>query len=138
MRVPREFLGYAERCMNSARTYGAAAAVVLVVHLLWIVWVIFGPVCTRNRPLLAGFHIASVSWGIVAELAPWPCPLTLVEQFFEMGAGSDPYRGGFVIHYLDVIVYPDIQAELLMTLGLVVCALNLAIYSRRYWHRISA
>jgi hypothetical protein len=123
--------------MNSIRMYGAAAAVALVSHVLWIVWVIFGAVCTRNRPLLAGFHMASVLWGIVTELGPWPCPLTLAEQLFEMGAGSDPYLGGFIIHYLDAIVYPDIPAELLMALGLVVCALNLAIYARRYCHRIS-
>jgi Protein of Unknown function (DUF2784) len=124
--------------MNSIRMYGAAAAVVLGAHLLWIVWVIFGAVCTRNRPLIAGFHIASVSWGIVAEVGPWPCPLTVAEQLFETEAGSDPYHGGFVIHYLDAIVYPDIPAELLMALGLMVCALNLAIYARRYCHRISA
>src|SRR5690349_10464189 len=115
--------------MNSIRMYGAAAAVVLGAHLLWIVWVIFGAVCTRNRPLIAGFHIASVSWGIVAEVGPWPCPLTVAEQLFETEAGSDPYHGGFVIHYLDAIVYPDIPAELLMALGLMVCALNLAIYA---------
>jgi uncharacterized protein DUF2784 len=124
--------------VNSIRMYGAAAAVVLVAHLLWIVWVIFGAVCTRNRPLLAVFHIASVLWGIVAELGPWACPLTLAEQFFEAGAGSDPYRGGFVMHHLDAIVYPNLPAGLLMALGLLVCALNLAIYARRYWQRISA
>jgi Protein of Unknown function (DUF2784) len=70
--------------MNSSRMYGAAAAVALVSHLLWIVWVIFGAVCTRNRPLLAGFHMASVSWGIVTELGPWPCPLTLQSSFSKL------------------------------------------------------
>jgi hypothetical protein len=118
--------------------YGTAAAVVLAAHLLWIVWVIFGAVWTRNRPLLAAVHIAALVWGIVAELGPWACPLTLAEQFFEAGAGSRPYRDGFVIHYLDAILYPDIPEVLLISLGVVACALNLAIYGRRYWRRMSA
>jgi len=124
--------------MNAPELYGTAGAVVLLAHLLWILWVIFGAVWTRNRPLLAGFHIASLIWGIVAELGPWPCPLTLAEQFFEAGAGIDPYRGGFLIHYLDATVYPDIPEALLISIGVVVCALNLAIYGRRYQRRTSA
>jgi Protein of Unknown function (DUF2784) len=124
--------------MKAPQMYGPGIAVLLTVHLLWIVWVIFGAVWTRNRPLLAGFHIASLVWGIVVELGPWACPLTLAEQFFEVGAGSDPYRGSFVNHYLDAIVYPDIPEALLISLGVVVCVLNLAIYGRRYCRRISA
>jgi Protein of Unknown function (DUF2784) len=123
--------------MKAPQMYGTAAAVVLLAHLLWMLWVTFGAGWTRNRPLLAGFHIASLVWVIVAELGPWACPLTLAEQCFEAGAGIDPYRGGFLVHYLDAIVYPSIPEALLISLGIVVCALNLAVYGRRYYQRIS-
>jgi hypothetical protein len=87
------------------------------------------------RPLLAAFHIASLAWGIVVELEPWPCPLTLVEQFFEGGSGVDAYSTGFIIHLLDQIVYPEIPVRLLMLSGVAVCGTNLGIYARRYWCR---
>jgi hypothetical protein len=124
--------------MKAPQIYATAAAAVLVAHLLWIVWVIFGAVWTRNRPLLAGFHVASLVWGIIAELGPWACPLTVAEQFLEAGPGSDPYRGGFLVHYMDAMVYPDIPETLLLSLGVAVCVLNLAIYGWRYHQRVSA
>ena len=113
--------------------YGSAAAFVLAVHLVWILWIIFGAFFTRGRLLLTCIHIAALGWGIAVEVGPWPCPLTLVEQFFETKAGIVPYQGGFLIHYLDSIVYPNLSDELLTILGVVVCAANLAIYAWRLW-----
>jgi hypothetical protein len=124
--------------MTATEVHGAAAAVILFAHLLWIIWVIFGAFWTRNRPLLACFHIVSLVWGIVVELGPWACPLTLGEQFFEAGSGTEPYRGGFVARYLDAIVYPDVPEALLVWVGVVVCTVNLAIYGRRYFRKTFA
>ena len=106
----------------------ALAEIVLAVHLVWIVWVILGAVWTRGYPFLTGLHIASLVWGILVELTPWPCPLTLLEQFFESAAGISPYRGPFLLHYLDAIVYPHVSEYLLVYLGVAVCAINLVVY----------
>lgn len=104
------------------------AEIVLAVHLLWILWIIFGAFWTGGHPFLTGLHIASILWGILVELTPWPCPLTLIEQFFETAAATNPYRGSFLLHYLDRIVYPHISESLLVCLGVAVCAINLVIY----------
>jgi hypothetical protein len=40
--------------------WGALATVVLAVHLSWIVWVIFGWLVARNRPVLRWFHFGSL------------------------------------------------------------------------------
>jgi hypothetical protein len=48
--------------------WGALASVVLAVHLTWIVWVIFGWLVARNRPLLRWFHFGSLIYGIVIWL----------------------------------------------------------------------
>jgi hypothetical protein len=124
--------------MKTPELYGAATVIVLIAHLLWIAWVIVGAFWTENRPLLAWFHIASLVWGIVVEVGPWACPLTLAEQFFEAGSGTEPYRGGFVARYLDAIVYPDVPEALLVWVGVVVCTVNLAIYGRRYFRKTFA
>jgi hypothetical protein len=100
---------------------------------LFILWVIFGAFLTRARPVLRCLHIASLAWGILTELLPWPCPLTLLENWFEAKAVVEPYRGGFLLHYLDKLVYPDMSATVLTVVGVFVCVLNLALYGRQFW-----
>jgi Protein of Unknown function (DUF2784) len=110
----------------------ALADATLAFHLVWILWVIFGAFWTRHRPLLAGLHIASLVWGVLVELTPWPCPLTLAENYLESRAGVTPYTGGFLLHYLDRLVYPNISGVVLTVAGVAVCAVNLGIYVRRW------
>jgi|SRR5215472_267036 len=114
----------------------ALADAMLLAHLAFIVWVVFGALVTRARPWLAALHIVSVLYGILAELGPWPCPLTLAENFFEVRAGLTPYQGPFVLHYLDAIVYPNLPSALVAASGALVCFINLLIYGfrlYRYW-----
>src|ERR1700756_5165184 len=113
--------------------YSALATFVLFLHALFILWVVFGALVTRSRPVLRWLHIASLVWGILTELLPWPCPLTLLENWLEGKAGVTPYHGGFVLHYLDKLIYPDISPVALTIGGVVVCVLNLAIYGRQMW-----
>ncbi len=111
--------------------YRALAEAVLIVHLGFILWVMLGAVVTRARQWLAAAHVASVVYGIVAELGPWPYPLTLAENFFEAKGGLEPYKGPFLLHYLDAVVYPNLPFMLLVACGVGVCVLNLAIYGLR-------
>ncbi len=107
------------------------AAAVLVLHLVWILWAIFGALATRGRPWLTAFHVLSLIWGIIVEAGPWPCPLTLAEQALEARAGFRPWSGGFLVHWLEAIVYPDLPAWLVTSVGVAVCLFNLGIYARR-------
>jgi hypothetical protein len=113
--------------------YSALATFVLFLHALFILWVVFGAWVTRLRPVLRWLHIGSLVWGILTELLPWPCPLTLLENWLEGKAGVEPYQGGFLLHYLDKLVYPDLSATVLTVAGVVVCVLNLALYGWRMW-----
>src|SRR5262244_4507461 len=110
--------------------YRVLAVATLLLHGLFILWVIFGALLTRSRPLLRWLHIASLVWGILTELLSWPCPLTLLENQLEAKAGVPAYQGGFLLHYMDKLVYPDISANLLTVGGVLVCVLNLALYGR--------
>lgn len=110
--------------------YSWLASSVLAVHVLFILWVVFGGLIARSRPVLRWLHIASLVWGIFAELVIWPCPVTLLENWLEAKAGIEPYRGGFVLHYLDKLVYPDISPIVIAVVGVGVCLLNLALYLR--------
>jgi|SRR5215472_10087544 hypothetical protein len=111
--------------------YSALAVFVLFLHALFIVWVIFGGIVTDSRQVLRWLHIVSLVWGILTELLPWPCPLTVLEKWLETKAGVEPYNGGFLLHYLDELVYPDISPTILTVAGVLVCAFNLALYARQ-------
>jgi Protein of Unknown function (DUF2784) len=113
--------------------YSSLATAVLFLHALFIWWVVFGALLTRSRPVLRALHIASLVWGILTEVLPWPCPLTLLENWVEGRGGVEPYQGGFLLHYLDKLVYPDISANVLTIAGVVVCVANLAFYARQVW-----
>src|SRR6266853_3490306 len=113
--------------------YSVLAISVLFLHALFILWVVFGALLTRSRPILRWMHIISLVWGILTELLPWPCPLTVLENWLEAKAGVQPYQGGFLLHYLDKVVYPDISATFLTVAGVIIFSLNLALYGWQMW-----
>ena len=119
--------------LAASGVYSALAVSALFLHTLFIVWLVFGAFATHSRPILRWLHIASLVWGILTELLPWPCPLTLIENWLETKAGVQPYQGGFLLHYLDKLVYPDISATVLTTAGVLVCLVNLGLYGRQMW-----
>jgi hypothetical protein len=94
--------------MNGSQVDNAAVVVVLVLHLAWILWVMFGVLLTRGRRWLTAFHIASLVWGILVEVGPWPCPLTMAEDIFQRHAGMVSSGGKFLQYYISSIVYPDV------------------------------
>ena len=76
-----------------------------------------------ERPSYPGFDL-----GNHREAGPWPCPLTLAEQYFETRAGMAAWQGSFLLHTLDAIVYPNVSPWLVTVIGVAVCGFNLGIY----------
>jgi len=112
--------------------YSLLASLVLALHLLFILWVVLGALFTRRSPLLRWLHIASLVWGVLVEILPWTCPLTPAENWLRGHAGLATYGGGFLLHYLDALVYPDLPRGLLTAGAVAVCLLNLGIYTARF------
>lgn len=114
--------------------YSTIATAVLLLHALFILWIIFGAAAlTRSRPVLQTLHVLSLFWGILTEVLPWPCPLTIAENWLESRAGVQPYQGGFLLHYLDALIYPNVSPTALTFAGVMVCLANLALHVRRFW-----
>ncbi len=110
----------------------ALATAVLTIHLMWIAWVVFGWPLSRRHPVLRWFHFGSLIYGIFIELAPWPCPLTLLEQWLESEAGMVPYHEPFLVHYLEIVVYPSVPDWVLVPIAIAVCGANLYLHGRRF------
>jgi len=121
--------------VQNSSMYSALADVILGLHLLFILWIVFGATVTRRRLVLQWLHLGSVVWGILIQILPWTCPLTWAENWLEARAGVAPYQGGFLLHYLDAVVYPNIPPSLLTGCGIGICVINLSIHAVRFQRR---
>ena len=79
----------------------------------------------------AALHIATLVYGVIVEIFGFWCSLTVLEEWVAVLGNLAAYRGPFLLHYLDALVYPDIPPNLLIAGAVAVCILNLWIYARR-------
>jgi hypothetical protein len=85
---------------------GFLADAVLVVHALFLAWVVFGALAVWRWPWLAVLHLPAVAWGLWIETSGGVCPLTPLENSLRHAAGEDGYSGGFIEHYVGGVIYP--------------------------------
>lgn len=116
--------------------YALAADAVLVVHGLFVAFVIFGGLLVLWRPRLAWLHLPALAWGATVVSMGWICPLTPLENQLRALAGQTPYDSGFIQHYLWPLIYPPgltrvMQAGLALALILGNGAVYLTIWKRR-------
>jgi hypothetical protein len=101
----------------------------VLLHLAFILFVIFGGLAAARRPRLAPLHLACAAWGAYVALANRVCPLTPLENAFRRRAGEAGYDGGFLEHYMLAVIYPTgLTASTQQVLGVIVIVLNVAVY----------
>jgi hypothetical protein len=106
------------------------ADAVLVLHLLFIAFVVAGAALLWRWPRLAWLHLPAALWGAYAELSGTICPLTPLENRLRALAGEAGYAQGFVEHYLLALIYPAaLTREVQLALGGAVLLLNLLLYA---------
>ena len=108
------------------------ATLVVAMHAIWLFLVIFGALWTRHRPVWSTVHILALVWGILVEVGPWPCPLTLAESYFEAHATLAAYQASELLHVLNAVVYPNLPGWMVAGAGVAVCVFNLVIYGLRF------
>jgi hypothetical protein len=110
-------------------TWRILADAVLLLHLLFILFVLMGGFLVLRRPPLAWAHIPAVLWGAAIEFFGWICPLTPMENVLRHMAGETGYGGGFMEHYLLPLIYPGaLTREMQIGLGLLVVGVNAVVY----------
>ena len=109
--------------------YRLLADLVVVVHLGFIVFVVFGGLLLLRFPRLGWVHLPAAIWGVVIEVANWVCPLTPLENALRLRAGEEGYATSFVERYLLPVIYPGgLTRGVQLVLATVVIVVNIAVY----------
>ena len=110
--------------------YRLLANAVVVVHALFIVFIVFGGFVAWRWRWVAVLHVPCAVWGVLIEYNGWICPLTPLENSLRMRAGRQGYSGGFVEHYLLPAIYPaGLTPRIQVVLGTAVLVVNVITYA---------
>jgi hypothetical protein len=105
------------------------ADLVLVVHGLFVVFVVAGGLLTLRWPRVAWIHLPLAAWGAWVEFGNRVCPLTPLENHLRGLAGEAGYEGGFLERYLFGLLYPEgLTREVQIVLGTFVVVVNVVVY----------
>ena len=107
----------------------ALADGVVLLHLAFVLFVLFGGLLALRWPRAAWAHIPAAAWGVAIEFFGWICPLTPLENDLRARAGRESYEGDFIGRYLLPVIYPEgLTREVQLLLGTGALLLNVAIY----------
>jgi hypothetical protein len=115
--------------------FRVAADLVLVIHLLFILFVVGGAFLAWRWPRIIWVHLPAMVYGALIEFVGFTCPLTPLQNYLARRGGENAYRGGFISHYLVQVIYPrGLTRGIQIGLGLfvlLVAAVGYAGYFRR-------
>jgi len=112
--------------------YKLAADSVVLIHFLWIIFLIFGAFIGIRYRIVKIFHIAGLGFAVVIQIFGWYCPLTYLEIWLRQR--HDPllrYSGSFIIHYVEKLIYIDLSPGIIFVLTVILVSISTCIYSLR-------
>lgn len=109
--------------------FNLLADVVVIIHALFVLFVLFGGLAALRWRKLAWLHIPAALWGATIEIGGWICPLTYLENFFRRMGGGGGYGVPFIERYLEPVLYPlGLTHHVQLVFGLTALIMNLVVY----------
>jgi len=109
--------------------YEFLATLTLIIHFLFIIFVILGALLFFIKPWILYFHILAFLYGVYVELTQSICPLTYIENYFLTKANLASYSTSFIQNYLYAIIYPiNLTKEIQISLAIALLIINGIIY----------
>ena len=108
------------------------ADITVVVHFLWILFLIFGFVFALKGSRIAYVHLGGLMFALILNALGWYCPLTHLEDYFRsLHDAPSAYATSFIARGVEKFVYPDIPENLLRGGEILLTVLYLVVYG--YW-----
>jgi Protein of Unknown function (DUF2784) len=112
--------------------YKILADFVVLVHFSWIVFLIAGVLLGRRYRTIRIFHMAGLGFAVLLQIFGWYCPLTYLEIWLrEKHDPSITYKGSFIIHYVEKLVYINLTREMVFVLTLILVSTSAYLYLKR-------
>ena len=109
--------------------YEFFANLTLIVHLIFILFVIFGGLFFFIFSKIIYIHLPALLWGIYIEVTNSICPLTYLENWFLYKGELTTYSNDFINNYLFPIIYPGgLNTEIQIYLGISLIFINTLIF----------
>lgn len=109
--------------------YHILADTVLVIHLLFVLFALFGGFLILRWKKAVWVHLPAVVWAFGVEFFGLICPLTHLEDFFLAKAGLAGYTTGFIEHYLVPVLYFSSPSKVTqIILAIIVLLVNTLVY----------
>ena len=109
--------------------YEFLATLALIIHFLFIIFVIFGGLLFFIKPWTLYFHVPAFLYGAYMEFTQTICPLTYLENFLLQKANLATYSTSFIQNYLFIIIYPvNLTKDIQINLAISLIILNAVIY----------
>lgn len=112
--------------------YGILADGVVLIHFLWILFLVFGAFWgVRNRAARI-FHISGLIFAVVIQLIDWYCPLTYLEAWLRSKQSLSPSSpSSFIIYYVEKMVYIELSRFTISVLTFFLCGFCALLYLRK-------
>jgi hypothetical protein len=114
---------------------------VILLHLLWIIFLIFGLLLALKYVKISFIHLTGLVFTLVLNLGEWYCPLTYLENYLHgLYDPQLPYADSFITRNLHKLIYLDLDEAYLRIGAIAWVGLNMVGYAlllrRRWWrHR---
>ena len=116
--------------------YKIIADIIVVIHFIWIIFMLLGFFLTIygffrkeffDWWLFRTLHLSGILFvGLLTALQRF-CPLTILENLSRAKYSLEAtYPGSFIVHYIEKLVYPDVN-QTLLRVGTVIVALFVLI-----------
>jgi hypothetical protein len=109
--------------------YRVAADFVVLIHFLWIVFLIFGVFIGKKYRAVRIFHIAGLGFAVIMQIFGWYCPLTYLEIWLRQRHDSLlAYSGSFIVYYVEKLIYIELAPWIIFVLTLFLVSISAYIY----------
>jgi hypothetical protein len=102
---------------------------IISLHLLWIVFLIFGFVFALKGSRIAFLHLGGLGFALLMNAMGWYCPLTYMENYLRsFYMVHSTYSTSFIARSLETLIYPDVPENLLRGGEMLLTVLYLLVY----------
>ena len=118
--------------------YRITADIIVVLHFIWIIFMLLGFFLTIygffrkeffDWWLFRTLHLSGIFFVGMLTLLRRFCPLTVLENLsrakYEPGS---TYPGSFIVHYIETLVYPDVNQTFLRILTILAAVFIFVVY----------